>query len=277
LLLPFDLTLGIRDASQDGNPGPLFLIFLPLVLFYLLSRRGDRRPPAFNVLLFFVLAQFVFWTVGIIISAPLWQSRLLLPAFVALCPVLGWILEDLARFDHPRFSLQRLLILVLGGILLIGLVLQLIRWLPHQPWLYLLGGESATQNLERRLGSHYKVMNLINDQLPKGANVLFLWEPRSYYCDQTCQPDSILDAFGHAQFLYGDAESIASAWKDQGITHVLLLERGLDFVLEAGSATDESLPEPEALATLRENNFELVAAIGDDIYRLYRFQHELAE
>ncbi|MCB9008746.1 MAG: glycosyltransferase family 39 protein, partial [Ardenticatenaceae bacterium] len=32
LRLPHDLILGLNDASQDGQPGPLFLIFLPAVL-----------------------------------------------------------------------------------------------------------------------------------------------------------------------------------------------------------------------------------------------------
>ncbi|MGH2538570.1 MAG: glycosyltransferase family 39 protein, partial [Candidatus Promineifilaceae bacterium] len=34
LTLPYGLTLGIHDTSRDGDPGPLFLVFLPLALLY---------------------------------------------------------------------------------------------------------------------------------------------------------------------------------------------------------------------------------------------------
>jgi 4-amino-4-deoxy-L-arabinose transferase-like glycosyltransferase len=92
LTLPYILTLGIRDANLvDGISGPLFLIFLPLIIAYGLFRVGGRKPAAFGALLFFALIQYLFWTAGVVSAAALWQSRLLLPAFVVLCPVLAWI------------------------------------------------------------------------------------------------------------------------------------------------------------------------------------------
>ena len=272
LLLPYDITLGIRDASQDGPIGPLLLIFLPLLLIYGVFKKRPGRPSALGGLLFFALTQYAFWIIGVAGSAALWQSRLLLPAMIALCPAMSWLLEDLAHFDHPRFSLQRQLYLVIGLVLLAGLVIQTINWLPQQPWGILVGDESEEENLQRRLTSHFEAMEFINTETPEDAVVAFLWEPRSYYCQRDCRPDSILDEFGHLQYQYGDAQNIAKAMQDRGISHVLVFEKGLDFVLEANSPSDDPLEEPPVLVDLRQNYLVPITTIGDELYTLYRLK-----
>ncbi|HEX6386223.1 MAG TPA: hypothetical protein VF177_16245, partial [Anaerolineae bacterium] len=234
LRLPHDLTLALHDASQDGPTGPLFLIFLPWLLFYAFSRLSRETPLAFRLLLLFALAQYAFWTVGVIFSAGLWQSRLLLPALVALCPALAWLLQDLKRFDHPQFSLQRFLTMVIGLGLTLNLVGQLLAWLPSAPLAYVVGTDTGEEVLLRHLGAHYQAMTFMNEQLPPDATIMFLWEPRSYYCDHDCRPDSILDTFGHLEYLYRTADDIAATWHQAGITHILLHQAGLDFVVAAG-------------------------------------------
>ncbi len=260
ITLPYDLTLGIQDASRDGDTGPLFLVLFPLFLAYVSIRSRTEVPKALWSLLFFTATSYAFWVAGVIMSAPLWQSRLLLPAFVALCPALAWMLEDLGRFDFPNFSLKRLLYLVLGVVLAVGLGNQLLNWLTYQPWSYLTGAEGREQYLERRLGAHFLAMETINNSLPVDASVVFLWEPRSYNCQRECRPDSIIDEFGHLQHLYGDAQSIAQFWRDEGISHVLLNRTGLDFILLANSPTDEPLPEPQVLDELSEIHLDLVSS-----------------
>ena len=234
LRLPHDLILGLNDASQDGQPGPLFLIFLPAVLVYGFSKwkksGGVERP--FNLLLIFVLAQYLFWVFGVIFSAGLWQSRLLLPAFVALSPVIAWIFDDLARWDHDQFSLRRFVRLVIILALAFNLVGQLLNWLPGVPLTYVAGTASRDEILTHWLGGHYTAMQGINDQLPPDAVVTFLYEPRSYYCERDCRPDSILDSFAHLEHLHNDADGIAQAWRNEGVSHVLLFETGYEFVRE---------------------------------------------
>ncbi len=272
LTLPYILTLGIRDANLvDGITGPLFLVFLPIMVAYGLFRVGGKHTHILKALLFFAFAHYIFWTVGVISSAALWQSRLLLPAFVVLCPVLAWIYEDLRRFDHPKFSLQRQLRLIFGLVLGVGLLIQFANWLPQQSWRYLIGDETESEHLRRRLGAHYGAMETINTQLDEEDVVLFLWEPRSFYCETAeCHPDSILDRFGHLQFQYGDAPSIADSWRIDGVTHVLLFRSGLELILEANSPTDEPLPEPAVFTEIISNHLELVDTIAGDVYELYR-------
>ncbi|MCA9947410.1 MAG: glycosyltransferase family 39 protein, partial [Anaerolineales bacterium] len=234
LRLPHDLILGLNDASQDGQPGPLFLIFLPAVLVYAFSKwkKGEGVERPFNLLLIFVLAQYIFWMFGVIFSAGLWQSRLLLPAFVALSPVIAWIFDDLARWDHPQFSLRRFVRLVIILALAFNLVGQLLNWLPGVPLTYVAGNASRDEILTHWLGSHYTAMQGINEQTPPDAIVLFLYEPRSYYCNRDCRPDSILDTFAHLEYLHNDANGIAQALRSEGVTHLLLFETGYEFIRE---------------------------------------------
>ncbi|MBK8903296.1 MAG: glycosyltransferase family 39 protein [Anaerolineaceae bacterium] len=271
LRLPHDLILGLNDASQDGQPGPLFLIFLPAVLVYGFSqwkkRGGVERP--FNLLLIFVLAQYIFWVFGVIFSAGLWQSRLLLPAFVALSPVIAWIFDDLARWDHPQFSLRRFVRLVIILALAFNLVGQLLNWLPGVPLTYVAGSASRDEILTHWLGSHYTAMQGINEQTPAGAVVLFLYEPRSYYCHRDCRPDSILDTLAHLEYLHNDANGIAQAWQNAGISHVLLFATGYEFVREQQMAWI-SPQNTHLMDDLTATHLHLVADWGD--YELYELK-----
>lgn len=232
LSVPYTLTLGIADASGDGLIGPLFLGLLPLLLWYGLSRFGRRAPYAFRVLLLYALLHYAFWLLGVIGSAPLWQGRLMLPALAALCPVLAWVLADLGRFDRPQFSLQRFLTLVLAIVLLFGLIRQLGDWLAQNPLAYVLGNQTRAAYLERNLGTLYPVSVEISETLPPDAAVQFLWEPRTYYCELDCRGDHILDKYSHLEHLHGSAEGIARALAAEGVTHLLVFEHGLTFLLD---------------------------------------------
>lgn len=268
LRLPLDLTLGLRDVSRDGATGPFFLLFLPLLIGYTLVKGRLRPPAAFHTLLWVALFTYFFWMIGVVNSVSLFQTRLLLPALVLLCPLLAWIMDDLGRFNHPRFSVQRLLTLIVTLVLAAGFLIQLVNWLPQQPWAYLSGRESRSGYLQRRLGEHYAAVNSINEQLAGDAVVLFLFEPRSYYCDADCRPDSILDRYGQLHHRYGDAATVADAWQREGVTHVLLWRHGLEF-LAASPMPGPNLrvPDTAVLSELQSEYLQMISRVGG--YELY--------
>lgn len=245
LRLPYDITLGYKDVAQDVQLGPLLLAFLPLLLLVGFRRWRQRTPPALTTLLLFALAQYGFWTIGVISTKGLWQSRLLLSGLVVLPPVMAWVWNDLAHWDHPQFSLHRFLKLVLAVVLALNLISQFSDWLPWAPWTYVIGSDTREMTLRRILGAHYAAMEAINE-LPPDVTVAFLYEPRSYYCERDCWPDSKLDELGHWHYLYGDAAGTAAAWQEQGITHVLLHQIGYEYMVEAGSAEAVLLEELQA-------------------------------
>ncbi|HUM70016.1 MAG TPA: hypothetical protein PLK31_14370, partial [Chloroflexota bacterium] len=245
LTLPYTLTLGIGDASGDGQTGPLYLAFLPLLLFYALSRLGRRAPFAFRFLLLFALLHYAVWVLGVIDSAPLRQGRLLLPALVALCPVLAWIIADLQRYDHPQFSLQRFINLVLAVVVLFQLVTQLGQWLQLNPAAFILGSESRDSYLERNLGYLYVASQTMNETLPAQSVVQFMWEPRTYYCELDCRGDHILDKYTHLEYLHGSADQIAQALAAEGVTHLFIFEQGLAFLRDTESVGATPVDEAE--------------------------------
>lgn len=272
--LPVLTTLGIRDVNFfDGRTGPLFLIFSPLVLLYGLFRYRSKlsadtlRPPAFDMLLIFAAAQFFFWMLGVINAKPLWQSRLLLPGLATLAPIIGWIWFDLAHLKLHRFSVQRFITLAVMLVLCFNLIQFGLQVVQAHPLTYLTGQESRTDYLLRRLGTHYAAMQRLNETVPPEGVVLFLWEPRSYYCEVDCQPDAILDRLAHDQYKHDDAAGMVAAWHDEGITHVLLFRQGLNFVLDTG-AEAVSQPAIDQLAIIeREYLTELFDIQGS--YQLY--------
>ncbi|NJN98045.1 MAG: hypothetical protein HC875_30175 [Anaerolineales bacterium] len=257
-LLPVLATMGVRDANYfDGRTGPIFLAFLPLILLYGVFRyrvRATERPPALDALLIFALAQFLFWAMGVIWSQSLWQSRLLLPCLAALSPVVGWLWQDLTHLDRPQFSLRRFANLLIGLALALNLVELGLNFVQVNPLAYLTGQETRADYLTRRLGAYYAAMEQMNKTLPAQAQVLFLWEPRSYFCQVGCRPDSILDQLAHDHYLYGSAANIAAAWKKAGVTHVLLHRQGLEFIKSEGTEA-LSASALEQLAVLEAGYF----------------------
>jgi hypothetical protein len=264
----------VRDANYfDGRTGPLFLAFLPLLLLYGLFRyrvRTPQRPPALDVLLIFALAQFLFWTFGVVWSRSLWQSRLLLPCLAVLSPVVGWLWQDLAHLDRPQFSIHRFANLLIGLALALNLVELSLNFIQVNPLAYLTGSETRSAYLTRRLGAYHATLEKMNDALPPQAVVLFLWEPRSYFCQVECRADSILDQLAHDQYRYGSADKIVEAWRNAGITHVLLHRQGVEFIESEGT---EALYQPalEQLAVIEAQYFEPVFDVVG-AYQLYRLK-----
>ncbi len=277
--LPVQLTLGIHDANFiDGRTGLLFLAFLPLLLTYGMFRyRRKSHPPALSILLIFALAQFSFWTLGVIWSAGLWQSRLLLPMFVTLSPVLAWLVDDVAHLDHPQFSLRRFLLLFIAVTLTLGFVDQLFTnvghnrtgWIYYRPDRHLIGTENRADYLSRRLGAHFHAMETLNAKLPADAVVQFLWEPRAYFCNLDCRPDSILDTYGHWQYLYGkDAAAINTALRRDDVTHVLVFSAGLNFLLNDPSVPSKNRPDVTVLNRLKSDYWDELFSV-DGAYTVF--------
>ena len=272
LTAPWDATIwGIEGAEgYSATIGPLFLALLPLLLLVWRKlsppqRRWLRAGLAFCAVLY------LFWLWGVARTALLIQTRLLFPAFGVLALMAGAALEGLAALPRRPINLEWLVRTVVAGVLVLTLVGTFLETVQGQPLGVLLGFESRQEFLTRRLGWHYVAMETINRELPSDAVVLFLWEPRSYYCQVECWPDAILDRWTHTTHLYGhDADRIATAWRSEGGTHVLLHRAGLDFVLEDG--VDPVTPaDVETLEELLTRRATLVESFGP-AYELYRLE-----
>lgn len=273
LMLPWTAVVGIRDANfYDGQMGPVFLTMLPVVMLYPIYSRLSRQRllPAFGPLLWVAAFLGASWTAGVINSRPLFQSRLLLPCLTAVTPLIGFLILEMERFSRRSLSLRRLvtwsLILVLG--------LNSVTWMGRlaavNPLPVLVGAESRQAFLERNLGLHAIAMEELNRRLPAASKTLFLWEPRSYYCDRDVQPDSILDTWAHLVYLYGDADAIAAALRDQGFTHIMLHRHGMDFIITSGldPITSQDLEAWDSLVNRHLREIEWPACLKYELYEL---------
>jgi len=290
LRLPCTLTLGLRDASfYDGRPGPLFLLALPLLLAWAFglwwSRRpGSRRlqsirpesapsrPAAMGYTLVFAGIQYGFWMCGVTASSALFQSRLLLPALTVLSAPVAYCYDELAALDLRSLSLRRVVGLSVALVLAANLCYHVLYTVRVGPLAVLVGAETRASFLERNLGAHYAAMEAINEHVPVEGKVLFLWEPRSYYCERVAQPDPILERWAWLRHLHGEADGIYRVLMNAGYTHVLLNRGGLDLVVQ-GQLDPLQKTDLDALDTFIASYLEEEASVSG-AYELYRLRGE---
>jgi hypothetical protein len=270
LVAPWDMTImGVEGkAGYEATIGPVLLACLPLLLLYALRKNGEQRTSRIAVYALILCgAHYSLWLYGVAQSELLQQTRLLFPIFPLLALLAAMAVERLALFDVKGFSPQRFVLMALSVTLWLNALSFVISFGVDSPFPYFAGLETREQFLDRHLGDYYRVLSYVNEKLPPSARVLFLWEPRSYYCRRQCSPDAILDRFKHLRFLYGDAESIARYLRAEGFSHVLFHKAGFEQILAA--RFDPILPEDvETLRTLQEEYWQPLEQISES-YVLY--------
>ena len=270
LIAPWEMTiLGTEGKVGYGATiGPILLACVPLLIFTLLGKsRAKQGPPIFCYAIGLCGANYLFWLCGVAQSALLQQTRLLFPIFPLLAVLAGVAVDGLAKWDTRVFSVHRFVLLVLAVALALNALSFVLAFISDSPLPYILGLETKDIYLNRHLGEYYRAVSFVNEDLPPSARVLFLWEPRSYYCQRDCQPDAILDKFKHLTYEYGDGEGITEWLHAQGISHVLFHKAGLEHMLTA--RFDPILPTDVAvLETLQESYLEPIHDVADS-YLIY--------
>jgi len=271
LVAPWEMTvLGIQGTeSYDATIGPILLTVIPLLaLVWRKIAPEERRVIGYAILV--CLIQYLFWLYGVAQSALLVQTRLLFPIFALLALLAGYIVDKLALLTKQAFSLQWFVTTVLLLALGLNAVSSALHFISDSPLPYLAGFESKESYLTRHLGLYYTTVVHINENLPPSAKILFLWEPRSYYCQRDCWSDALLDKFKHLTYKYHDAEGIAEYLHREGVTHLLLYQTGLEHILEAGF--DPITPDDvAALTALQKDHLRLIHDEGG-AYLLYKLK-----
>jgi Dolichyl-phosphate-mannose-protein mannosyltransferase len=268
VLAPLEATvLGTEGGEPyDATIGPLLLVAAPLLVVAWRSLKAEERAITGHLLFFFGV-NYALWLAGLARSALLVQTRLLLPVF-GVAAVLGAAgLDRLAGLRRPQLDVGWLVRAVVSLTLALLLFSTLAAFLRSNPLPVALGLESRDDYLARRLGVYHLALQGVN-ALPPGSRVVFLWEPRSYACRVDCWPDALLDRFLHMTQLYSDADAIAQAWVQAGVTHVLLYRSGMQAIVEA--KFDPVAPRDLAImADLQSRHLSPVGEWGD-AYALYR-------
>jgi hypothetical protein len=276
---PLGAALPLCDPSGKGSLsatiGPLFLALIPLLAVGWGALRERERGFVGRALLF-LAAPYAVWLWGVATSVLLEQARLLLPIFPVLAILAALAVEGVQRVVVGRVRVG----VVIGGAVAFVLALSLLSGALYTVKLgalpVLAGARASRDFLLEHLGWHYAAIEAVN-RLPDSAVVMFLWEPRAFYCRQgvVCWGDALLDRWYHAMRLDGgNIGTIAARWQASGVTHLLLWRDGMEALTAPGADPFEP-GDAEAFAAFVEGYLAPVwegEAGGERFYTLYRWR-----
>jgi hypothetical protein len=265
LFAPWDMTVwGVEGLDLAGKVsygatlGPLLLILIPLALILGWRNRSPQARAGLLGLGLVCAVAYLVWSVQLLASGLLVQSRLLFPVLPLAVVLATAGFDSVSLLDTKALRIQ----FVLGGLVAVVFGLTAIdygsRFFQRPALPVVLGWQSQTDFLRDRLGAYALVIEDLN-RLPAGSKIEFLWEPRSYYCAGTivCEPDALLDRWWHLRQQGLDAEAIVHQWQTQGVTHVLVFESGRSAV-ETTGFDPFTAADWDQLRELRETKLELV-------------------
>ncbi len=237
-------------APYGSSTGPLIVPLLPLALIGS-PRRTDGERAVLQSLAIFVVAAYLVWLVGAATSWYLVETRLLFPIFPALALIGAVGVERLAEVRLP-INVQVIARAAIGVALAVATVSGLATYLAANSLPVTLGLTTEQQYLQDSLGTYYAAMERVSS-LPDGSKILFLWEPRTYYCRRNCVPDSLIDQWWDTRQIEPDPHRIADRWRAEGVTHVLIFEDGLNFLVKEDPYEPLSDADVAALNQLRSS------------------------
>ncbi|MBK9927733.1 MAG: glycosyltransferase family 39 protein [Anaerolineales bacterium] len=268
--LPVIVTLGYRDETYfDGRMGPLFLALAPLAIWTLTKRTRQNLTQNLSLLTigFFSALAFSAWTLGVINSSHLWQGRLLFPALIPfiLPTALGW--DTLRNLDTSKVRVSFLANTLIGVTIALTLFSNSMFVLRRNPLAVAFGIQTREQYIAKTSPSYAALIQIV-DELPEGAHIYNLFEPRTYALPRFAQPDVINNNFPHDLHYYKTSEGLINYWKSQGYTHILINNTGAQLDTNDPNSTFT----PTAKEVLREilNQLQLISHTPDNIYGIYK-------
>jgi len=270
LTAPWDMTIwGVEGKiGYAATIGPLFLVLIPITLLgWRYTPIAARRALADAVIICAVVA--AGWWIGLALSEVFLQSRLLIPLFplLALIGVGGFIV--LGQFDRPTLSLRRIGMVLVSISLIATATKTVLDFASAEALMVLVGRQSKDAYLTSHLGWYYVAMQDLS-KLSTAARVLFLWEPRSLYCQTGCWPDAALDRWWHARRTLGAPDQIAAQWRRDGVAYVLFHRDGYQAAINL-NILSPTTADQQALQDLIANHLQLVRSFGAQ-YELYRWK-----
>jgi len=257
LLAPFNVTLNPPAFTDPVSAaaavmffaiGPLYLIFVPMLLFL------PRRPGKLKVLLLLFGLLWVWWLYS------MQQSRFLLPTLAILAPAGAYALH---RCTQHKGVLRGTTLAVVMTWLVIILLIKAISLYTALPVV------AGTVNQEQYLASSlepYPVISYINSYTPPDAKVISYGEVRLFYLER----DYLWgDPVYHRMIIYDTMtgpEDLLAAYNRLGITYVLYQPKLLNR-LSAGREPVGPLLKAACVEGYLE---ELYVAPGIGYYHLFR-------
>ncbi len=148
--------------------GPLFLILAPFTFWILLARTRRDSAAGWSLLAIGVFSalSLAAWTIGVINSSALWQSRLLFPALMILAipTALGW--DALKQFDTSKLRISFLINALIAIVLTLTIFDNGIFVLQRNPLAVAFGAQGRAGYIARVNPSYAALMQLMDELRP---------------------------------------------------------------------------------------------------------------
>jgi len=240
VLAPVRLAISAQPdqiARYDGVLGIAFLFALPVLVWALARRRLDVD---LRIAAALAAALFAFW----LFSSQ--QIRFLLPALPALAVAMA-----ASGMAAERWTRNRLLRWLFMGAAAAGVPVILAWFATLDPVRVVLGGESRSAYLARRL-DYYPYYEVINERLSPTDRVWLIDMRRdSYHIDRPYFSDFVFEDYTLAQYVRDarQAADVLARARAAGITHLLVRH---DVLLDYATSpiVDDRQPREKNLAKL---------------------------
>ncbi len=235
----FTVAVGKVAAVTQMSVGPLYLIFVPLLLIF------SPRPGKLKILLIMFAILWLWWLYSMQLT------RYLLPTLMLLAPAAGYgIYRSLRAGIVLRVSAS----IVLGGWLV---AVVLFNWLVLSAALPAIGGQVSWDSYLRQSLDVYEASQYINDFTAADAKIITYGEPRCYYL----QREYLWGDWHYHQMIVYDRmekpEELMAAYQRLGITHVLINRRYFG-ASDSGEQADKRL----LAAAIQAGHLKLVQRLG---------------
>ncbi|HOE62363.1 MAG TPA: hypothetical protein PKW18_00990 [Candidatus Sumerlaeota bacterium] len=122
--------------------------------------------------------------------------------------------------------------------------------------------------LMEQLGAYYEASQIINNDLPPDARILFIYEARIYYMERPAAANSVFDKSPLVEIaeMESDAEGMRNRLLSMGYTHVLLNEIELNRLIK--TYAPRSVVEREGVASIFEDSRANLTAF-ENLYGSY--------
>ncbi len=249
LSLPFFITCDWKTG--DIPIGPLLLVCLPFLFFI---KNVDKT---IKYLLVFCGLYFLVWMNTSMVI------RFLFPALVLLCPVAGYVIKELRLSAIPV-------------LLALGLnIYTLYTAIGEHPDFY-SGNKSREEKLlsAEPVKDYYQAIKFINEQLPPASKILFIGEPRRYYCQLEVLTSSELDTALISKLVKEsrNTKEIFTKLKELGVTHILYNNHNIGWLIRQFNHFNWENKNQEALYKSFMISLDPIYAVGN-VY-LYKIGEE---
>jgi hypothetical protein len=271
-LMPLSATIfGINDGDTFAftlNPWLFTLpFFLPLAWSWLEKRA--RRLCLSGALL--AVPIFVFWAVSAAYAGIAMQTRLMIMLFPIGAVMGALALDAFSQMPEKPVNFTFLLRAFVAITLFASALEAFNRLTWSRVGSYLLGQTSESEYLFQHLATYPATMMQLGE-LPDGAQVRLLWEPRAYYCpaNVTCIPDVMFDLWSGALTPDQTAADVLRRWHEEGDDYILFFHLGYEAYMNYTYRYDEDVILPESL----ESSLIRLWTTADGRYTLYTWAED---